>query len=137
MGPSLAHSKNPLQQQNANVSYTHEDQLNMLNAQIGLSNESKNLSTAKYVNLEARRILGQGSFGKFNSFLFILTALFIGFVFEAVDKDSGQIVAVKRTMKAGEFVSREFQVLDKLQNCENVVRLLNIYYSNTEEGKCV
>jgi hypothetical protein len=40
-------------------------------------------------------------------------------------------------MKAGEFVSREFQVLDKLQNCENVVRLLNIYYSNTEEGKCV
>jgi len=39
-----------------------------------LSNDNKNLSTAKYVNLEARKILGQGSFG---------------FVFEAVDKDTG------------------------------------------------
>ena len=63
----------------------------MLNTQLGLSTVSnKNLSTAKYVNLEARRILGQGSFGKFYSLHMVLTALFVvGFVFEAVDKDTG------------------------------------------------
>lgn len=44
-------------------------------------------------------------------------------------------VAVKRTTKAGEYVSREFEVLDKLRDCKNVVKMLDIYYSKNEEGK--
>ena len=44
-------------------------------------------------------------------------------------------MAVKRTTKAGEFVSREFEVLDKLRDCKNVIKLLDIYYSKNEEGK--
>ena len=68
----------------------------------------------------------------------ILTSFYhLGFVFEAIDRDTGHTVAVKRTMKAGEFVSREFQVLDKLQDCLNVVQLHNIYYSKTEDDKTV
>ena len=56
-------------------------------------------------------------------------------VFEAYDKDSKQTVAVKRTQKAGEYVSREFEVLDKLKDCKNVVRMLDIYYSRSDDGK--
>jgi serine/threonine protein kinase len=32
-------------------------------------------------------------------------------------------------------VSREYEVLNKLRNCENVVRMLEIYYSKSEDGK--
>ena len=46
-------------------------------------------------------------------------------------------MAIKRTSKSGEFVSREFEVLDRLRGCENVVQLLNIYYSKNDEGKVV
>jgi len=70
--------------------------------------------------LEPRRIIGSGSFG---------------YVFEAYDKTHKQTVAVKRTTKAGEYVSREFEVLDKLKDCKNVVKMLDIYYSKNEEGK--
>ena len=61
--------------------------------------------------------------------------LLIGYVFEAYDRDSRQTVAVKRTQKAGEYVSREFEVLDKLKDCKNVVRMLDIYYSRSDDGK--
>jgi len=61
--------------------------------------------------------------------------LTIGYVFEAYDRDSKQTVAVKRTQKAGEYVSREFEVLDKLKDCKNVVRMLDIYYSRSDDGK--
>ena len=44
-------------------------------------------------------------------------------------------MAVKRTQKAGEYVSREFEVLDKLKDCKNVVRMLDIYYSRSDDGK--
>ena len=69
------------------------------------------------------------------NFLPIAISTIIGYVFEAYDKDSQQTVAVKRTQKAGEYVSREFEVLDKLKDCKNVVRMLDIYYSRSEDGK--
>ncbi len=56
-------------------------------------------------------------------------------MFEAYDKLHKQTVAVKRTTKAGEYVSREFEVLDKLRDCPNVIQLLDIYYSKNDEGK--
>lgn len=56
-------------------------------------------------------------------------------MFEAYDKQHKQTVAVKRTTKAGEYVSREFEVLDRLRGCTNVIQLLDIYYSKNDEGK--
>lgn len=80
----------------------------------------------------------------FYNFWFFLTASFwnsnfwteIGYVFQAIDPKTDQVVAIKRTSKSGEYVSREFEVLDKLRDCENVIKLLNIYYSKNE-GKIV
>ena len=53
-----------------------------------------------------------------------------------MDPKTNQVVAIKRTSKSGEYVSREFEVLDKLRDCDNVIKLLNIYYSKNE-GKIV
>lgn len=100
--------------------------------------------------------MGSGSFGKLNIwYCYYLTDKFskiwnkaqfvdlcaffayLGYVFEAIDPHTGESVAIKRTSKSGEYVSREFEVLDRLRGCENVVQLLNIYYSKNEEGKVV
>lgn len=59
----------------------------------------------------------------------------LGYVFEAFDKTSKKTVAVKRTTKAGDYVSREFEVLDKLKECRNVIKMLDIFYTKNEEGK--
>ena len=59
----------------------------------------------------------------------------LGYVFEAFDKTSKKTVAVKRTTKAGDYVSREFEVLDKLRECKNVIKMLDIFYTKNEEGK--
>jgi len=77
-------------------------------------------SNGHYLELEPKRVIGSGSFG---------------YVFEAYDNNTKQTVAVKRTTKAGQFVSREFEVLNKLKECRNVVQMLDIYYSRNEEGK--
>lgn len=68
---------------------------------------------------------------KFNTKIFFIA----GYVFEAYDKESDQTVAVKRTQKAGEYVSREYEVLNRLRECKNVVKMLDIYYSRSEDGK--
>lgn len=65
------------------------------------------------IHLQPKRIIGSGSFGKFNK-RFILN---IGYVFEAYDLESNRKVAIKRTTKAGDYVSREFEVLEKLRDC--------------------
>lgn len=44
-----------------------------------------------------------------------------GYVFEAIDKNTGDTVALKRTMKVGNVVSREYEVLTLLKGATNVV----------------
>jgi len=44
-------------------------------------------------------------------------------------------VAVKRTTKAGEYVSREYEVLERLKGCLNCVQMLDIFYSEDDKGK--
>lgn len=56
-------------------------------------------------------------------------------MFEAYDTVNNRQVAVKRTTKAGEFISREFEVLEKLRDCQNCIKLLDIYYTNDEESE--
>lgn len=54
-----------------------------------------------------------------------------------MDPHTGERIAIKRTSKSGEFVSREFEVLDRLKGCDHVVQMLNIFYSKNQEGKIV
>ena len=44
-----------------------------------------------------------------------------GFVFEAFDQNRDIKVAVKRTQKAGNIVSREYEVMTLLKGASNVV----------------
>lgn len=73
-----------------------------------------------YIDIEPIQIIGSGSFG---------------YVFKAWSPHTKEYVACKRTTKAGKYVSREFEVLDKLTECPNVIKMLDIFYSRNEEGK--
>lgn len=76
-------------------------------------------------NLEVVREIGHGAFGKCN----FEANRDLGYVFEAIDKNTGETVALKRTMKVGNVVSREYEVLTLLKDCTNVVQLLDFFYS--------
>lgn len=61
--------------------------------------------------------------------------LLSGYVFEAKDKTTGETVALKRTTKAGEYISREYEILEMLKGCENCVQIKDIFYTQSENGK--
>ena len=92
-------------------------------------------SRADQISNRRKSAFSNGSFWLKTDFLVLISV--VGYVFEAIDPHTGESVAIKRTSKSGEYVSREFEVLDRLRGCENVVQLLNIYYSKNEEGKVV
>ena len=50
-------------------------------------------------------------------------------MFEAIDRNTGQKVALKRTMKVGNVISREYEILSLLKGSQNVVQLLDFFYS--------
>jgi serine/threonine protein kinase len=54
-------------------------------------------------------------------------------VFEAMDRNTNTKVALKRTMKVGNIISREYEVLSLLKGCENIVQLLDFFYSLDEK----
>lgn len=60
-----------------------------------------------------------------------------GYVIEAYDKVHDARVAIKRTHKVGNKVSREYEVLSKIKDCEYVVKLLDTFYSVNDEGKVI
>ena len=47
--------------------------------------------------------------------------LTIGYVFKAFDRNKGVYVALKRSMKVGNIMSREYEMLSLLKNCPNIV----------------
>ena len=51
-----------------------------------------------------------------------------GFVYEAVDNNTGEKFAIKRTKKDTKHLGREVQMLIELKGCENVVSLKDVYY---------
>jgi serine/threonine protein kinase len=102
---------------------------------------SEVMKQGDYLDLEPKRVIGSGSFGKYTitrnihlSIRYLLWTL-IGFVFEAYSPSHEMTVAVKRTTKAGDYISREYEILTRLQDCENCVRMLDIFYSQSAEGK--
>ena len=67
-------------------------------------------------------LIGTGSFGQ---------------VFRAYDGNEGRLVAIKRSLKMGNLISREFEILKETQECENCVKLLDVFYTVTEEQKYI
>jgi len=65
-------------------------------------------------NYKPIRVIGNGAFG---------------YVFEALDVNRQQKVALKRTQKAGNIVSREYEVLSLLEGAPNIVQLVEFFYT--------
>ena len=60
-------------------------------------------------NYEITKVIGSGSFG---------------YVFEAWDHMNQRKVALKRIEKVGNQLSREYEILFELKNCDHVVKIL-------------
>ena len=60
-----------------------------------------------------------------------------GYVFEAIDQTTGKKVALKRTQKVGNKVSREFEVLSLARGCPNVVQMTDFFYSIDEKKRII
>lgn len=73
-------------------------------------------------NYEIIRVVGSGSFG---------------YVFEAFDKNLNRRVALKRIEKVGNQLSREYEILFDIKDCDHVIKILDFYYSKTENGKLI
>ena len=66
------------------------------------------------------RVLGHGAFG---------------YVFEAIDKKTGEKVAIKRVRKAERKVSRECQILTMLKSKTKCVQMKDVFYTQDEQEK--
>ena len=62
---------------------------------------------------------------------------YVGFVFEAFDLNRDMKVAVKRTQKAGNIVSREYEVMSLLKGESNVVQLVEFFYSLDQKQRLI
>ena len=69
-------------------------------------------------NYKITRVIGHGAFG---------------YVFEAYDFNRKCKVALKRTQKVGTIVSREFEILDLLRGKENIIQMIDFFYTFDKE----
>ena len=60
-----------------------------------------------------------------------------GYVIEAMDRIHNIRVAIKRTHKVDKKLSREFEILSKIKDCDYVVKLLDAFYSENNDGKVI
>jgi glycogen synthase kinase 3 beta len=58
-------------------------------------------------------------------------------VFEAIDEKKKLRVALKRTEKAGNVVSREYEILSLLKGCPNVIQMVDFFYSMNSSKKLI
>jgi serine/threonine protein kinase len=65
------------------------------------------------------------------------SAMLIGFVFEAFDNNRKCKVALKRTQKAGNVISREYEILQALKGVPNVVQLLDFFYTLDSKNRII
>jgi glycogen synthase kinase 3 beta len=60
-----------------------------------------------------------------------------GYVIEAMDRIHNTRVAIKRTHKVDKKLSREYEILSKIKDCDYVVKLLDAFYSVNNDGKVI
>ncbi len=60
-----------------------------------------------------------------------------GYVIEAYDRMNDVRVAIKRTHKVGNKLSREYQVLSELRDCDQCVKMLDTFYTVNDDGKVI
>lgn len=60
-----------------------------------------------------------------------------GCVYKAFDTRNNIPVAIKRSLKSGIMVSREFSILKETNECEFCVKLLDIFYSITDDNRFI
>ena len=60
-----------------------------------------------------------------------------GYGIEAMDRIHNIRVAIKRTHKVDKKLSREFEILSKIKDCDYVVKLLDAFYSENNDGKVI
>ena len=73
-------------------------------------------------NYRFESTLGSGSFGT---------------VFKAIDLNNNQLVAIKRSLKSGSLVSREYIILKEISDCNYCIKLLDIFYTLNEDNLCI
>lgn len=84
-------------------------------------------------NYEIIRVVGSGSFGTF-CFVYFSNCFSQtkGYVFEAWDPTNKKKVALKRVEKVGSQLSREYEILFELKNCDNIVQII-VYTVNISD----
>lgn len=60
-----------------------------------------------------------------------------GYVFQAEDLSTQKKVAIKRIVKVGPYVSREFEVLSLLKGAKHCMQLENFFYTRDKEDKLI
>jgi glycogen synthase kinase 3 beta len=60
-----------------------------------------------------------------------------GYVIEAYDRIHDARVAIKRTHKVGTKLSREYEILSQIKDCEYIVKLMDTFYSVNDDGKVI
>jgi serine/threonine protein kinase len=82
-------------------------------------------------------VIGNGAFGKYLFGLILILKFCLGYVFEAYDNNRKVKVALKRTQKAGNIISREFEILDMCRGKENIVQLLDFFYTIDDKQRII
>ena len=59
-----------------------------------------------------------------------------GYVIEAENLEELEKI-VKRTHKVGSKISREYEILSKIKDCEYIVKLIDTFYSVNDDGKVI
>ena len=60
-----------------------------------------------------------------------------GYVIEAYDHIHDKRVAIKKTHKVSNILSREYEILSKLKDCEYIIKLLDTFYTIDDKGKII
>lgn len=126
MSININHSnKNSISNENQPIGYKQMNPIELLSTKSTFASTpsefetSPNVKIPFYVPLTYR---GAGAFG---------------YVIEAYDKTNDCRVAIKRTHKVGNKISREYKILNELKGCTNTVEMLNTFYSVNDEGTVV
>ena len=60
-----------------------------------------------------------------------------GYVIEAYDRIHDVRVAIKRTHKVGTKLSREYEILSQIKDCNYIIKLMDTFYSVNDDGKVI